>query len=588
MEDSLLLGINLSHESSIAITDDSGVVILAIEEERISRKKKSIGFPFLSLDLIVKNRLVSDQINHVVFGSNENPDMNLAIDYWNKVQTFKSRGGVLTPESFEFLFLPGEASRLFFSAKSPKEIVENLVKFILGDALNGRCTFTWVKHHDSHLGCALGASRSNKSLLVSLDGEGDGESGVIALQNGRSVNSRTLLMRDIDSLGLLYSAVTRKYGFLSGRHEGKITGLAAYGKQSAAVEILTNAIIIENGVLKLRYAKNRINKGIILELRKIGLCRNQYLNITEIVDAATEGVGIYPDLAFAVQQVLENSVTELIAYWLPKMGTRDVSLAGGVFSNVKLNQRIADMKEVDNLYIFPNMGDGGLSLGGIWHELARNGKLASANLYEDMYLGFDHILEDSSFLGIKKTTMNSDDLSQFIAKKLSESKYIGLHQNRMEFGPRALGNRSIIFDPRNAGLGHELNRKLGRTEFMPFAPVILEEHFSNYMDTHNKSHEAFSYMTITCNVKNNVRELIPAVVHFDGTARPQIVTPKSNKLLYKTLEVFNTITGIPVLVNTSFNVHEEPINGDLVDSIECLRNGVVDYVVSENSVYEIN
>ena len=582
----MLLGINLSHESSVAITDKSGIVILAIEEERISRKKKSIGFPFLSLDLIVKNRLVSDQIDHVVFGSNENPEMNLAIDYWNKVQTLKDTRGVLTPESFEFLFLPGQTSRLFFSSKSPKEIVENLVRFILGDLLSKRCSFTWVKHHDSHLGCALGASRSKKSLLVSLDGEGDGESGVIALQNNRSISSRTLLMKDIDSLGLLYSAVTRKYGYLSGRHEGKITGLAAYGKQSAAVEILTNAILIENGVLKLRYAKNRINKGIILELRKIGLCRNQHINITEIVDAAAEGVSIYPDLAFAVQQVLENSVTELIRYWLPKTGTRDVSLAGGVFSNVKLNQRIAEMKEVDNLYIFPNMGDGGLSLGGIWHELARSGNLANSHLYEDMYLGFDHILENKEFLGIKKTTMNIDQLSQFIAKKLSEKKYIGLHQNRMEFGPRALGNRSIIFDPRDAALGHELNRKLGRTEFMPFAPVILEKYFFDYMETQNKSQEAFSYMTITCNVKNDVRDSIPAVVHFDGTARPQIVTPKSNQLLHKILEVFNGITDIPVLVNTSFNVHEEPINGDLIDSIDCLRNGVVDYVVSENTVYE--
>jgi carbamoyltransferase len=497
------------------------------------------------------------------------------------------RNKELNKDSFSNLIMSETSARKVLGTSNPNRIIELVISILLEGKLSRKVEFKWVKHHDAHLGCALGASGLERTLLVSLDGEGDGESGVISLQENRKMSSRVTLMKDLDSLGLLYSAVTRRYDFKSGRHEGKITGLAAYGSYSQAVDLLLNAITICDGRLELKYAKSSIEKAALQLSRKVGMGRGKYMNISEIVDAAAQKTIFYPDLAHAVQEVLERSTLEIVEYWVGETEVVDISLAGGVFANVKLNQRIADLKHVRNVTIFPNMGDGGLSLGGIWHTLSQSNSLSKDKLYKDMYLGFDDLDSIKEFDGVIKTDLSTKEIEIFCGRELSKGKYIGLHQSKMEFGPRALGNRSILFDPRSRVLGPQLNRRLGRTEFMPFAPAILEDNFSDYMETGNGSLDPFYYMTMTCGVKEQFRDIIPAVVHVDGTARPQLVSRESNLFLYRIMEEFQGITSIPVLVNTSFNIHEEPINGILEDSINCLRRGVVDFVVTQSSVYSV-
>jgi carbamoyltransferase len=174
---------------------------------------------------------------------------------------------------------------------------------------------------------------------------------------------------------------------------------------------------------------------------------------------------------------------------------------------------------------------------------------------------------------VKFTELTSKIMVERIVEQLISGKYVGIHQAGCEFGPRALGNRSILFDARNANLGKTLNKRLKRTEFMPFAPVVLEEKFSTYFETTNKSLTPFYFMTMTCNVKNDKIVEIPAVVHIDKTARPQIISQKSNQFLYEILSHFFKKTGVPILVNTSLNMHEEPINGALQDSLKTLLVG---------------
>jgi carbamoyltransferase len=581
----MILGINLSHESSLALTDNFGRVLFALEEERLSRVKRPIGLPINALNYINDHPNLVSEIEMVIIGSHQNFSGSSSIDIWNKVNAGSLSNKTLTRDSFSELFLSLNAIEKKFKTKNPKEIVELSIRLLLEEKLHKGVQFIWINHHDAHLGCALGASGLGKSLLVSMDGEGDGESGAIAWQENRDIHSRVTVMSDLDSLGLLYSAVTRKYDFKSGRHEGKITGLAAYGSYSAATEVLLNAISIRSGRLNLRYTKSNSSKGLLASLRAVGLRPKIYKNISEIVDAAAEKIEIYPDLANAVQQVLEDSTLEICKYWLAETETNKISLAGGVFANVKLNQRIADLEQVHSVNVFPNMGDGGLSLGGIWHYLSKSSALSKDDLYQDMYLGFNSNESDCNLNGIFSEQMSKEKIFTFCAEQLVNGKYIGLHQGRLEFGPRALGNRSIIFDPRSSQLGPKLNKRLKRTEFMPFAPAILEEHFSVFMETSNGSLQPFKSMTMTCNVRENYRKEIPAVVHIDGTARPQVVTKESNEIFFGILNAFYKLTSIPLLVNTSFNVHEEPINGILQDSIDCLRSEIVDYVVTEEAVY---
>lgn len=583
----MILGINLSHESSIALTDMNGNVLFALEEERLSRIKRPLGMPIQCLTFLKNSTQFPEEIDKVIIGSHISFSLLSALDVWNKVNSKSLQNKEINKDSFSNLILSEASAHKITGTSNPNKIIENVIRTLLEDKLSRKVEFKWIKHHDAHLGCALGASGLERTLLVSLDGEGDGESGVVSLQENRKMSSRVTLMKDLDSLGLLYSAVTRRYDFKSGRHEGKITGLAAYGSYSQAVDLLLNAITIRNGRLELNYAKSSVAKTALQLCRKVGMGGSKYMNISEIVEAAAQKTLFYPDLAYSVQEVLERSTLEIINYWVKESGVVDISLAGGVFANVKLNQRIADLKHVRNVTIFPNMGDGGLSLGGIWHTLSEDNSLSKDKLYKDMYLGFEDLGSDKEFYGVLKTDLSTDEIESFCGQELSKGRYIGLHQSRMEFGPRALGNRSILFDPRSRILGPQLNRRLGRTEFMPFAPVILEAYFHDYMETGNGSLDPFFYMTMTCAVKEQYRDTIPAVVHVDGTARPQLVSRESNQFLHRIIEEFHGITSIPVLVNTSFNIHEEPINGILEDSINCLRKGVVDFVVTGSSIYSI-
>lgn len=574
----MYLGINLSHGSSACLVDSKGNLISAIEEERLSRNKNHYGIPLQSIRHLLETAPTNFDLHSVVYGSFQdlNEDSltrilaNLDDSPSNPKGTWKlPRPGWKRP--------PGDGH----------DLIQTLIDLELQHYGITKSKHIWVKHHDAHLGTALASAiRSGKkqSLLITLDGEGDGESGAIAITGDSKHFHRLASYSNLDSLGYLYQAVTERYNFKGNQHEGKITGLAAFGKSSAAVQLLSNYIDIQDGIVRINYTKNKSQNRLVRSLRKIGIDTKSALSLQEIVEIASSQTQNYEDLAFAVQQVLEESVVEITNHWLHKTSSKNLCVSGGVFANVKMNQKISEIENLDFFDIFPNMGDGGLSAGAVWAHLAKNGQLETERPYHDMYLALQEDKTELYFenpkLKFEKLTLKA--LSKEAAKLISQGKFIGLHYGKMEFGPRALGHRSLLLDPRKKKILKSANKRLRRTEFMPFAPVVLRKNFEHYFMGNLLQRPGLNFMTLTCDVKQSSWHEIPAVTHIDNTARPQVIDYEENDLYSNILLEFEKLTGVGVLVNTSLNVHETPINFNLRDSIQCLEEGAIDFIVTDD------
>lgn len=587
----MILGLNISHDASAALTTNSGQVIAAIAEERISRKKNHSGIPRKAIKSLL-DLDISESIDQVVIGSNM--DLQL-IDAYQMLASLE--GNPSSPEGFGKNSFPGFLGKFKNDNKSAHRLIEETILSHSPQLAAIQNGFEWIKHHDSHLGCAIGAAKSENTLLISLDAIGDGESGAISHLTGRGVENLARIS-SLDSLGLLYSAVTARYNFTPGYHEGKITGLAAFGGYSEAVDTLLQHVIVENGVPRIIQAKTLASRVTGKALSKLGMKQaRKYRSLEEIVSLSESKTQNYADLAYAIQDVTEKCIIEIVEYWVRKTSTSSISLAGGVFANVKINQRISENPLVSDVQVFPNMGDGGIALGGIWQSLHSKGKLQKGHLYTNMFLAPEHIssLEEEvsalrNDVNLKITRFSTQNEKYLTgAELISKGKLVALHEGPMEYGPRALGSRSLLLDPRDSSIQVSVNARLKRTEFMPFAPMILEEDFYEWFEIDKtQTLTPFKFMTMTCNVKTQKVNQIPAVVHVDGTARPQTVNITENESCHGIISEFKRLTGIPLLVNTSLNIHEEPINNTLADSVRALRRDVIDCIITENFLIERN
>ncbi len=573
-----VLGLNISHDASAALLAPDGQILYAVEEERLSRVKGHFGLPILALEWIMESAAITEPLP-VVIGSTAHLTEGLADTLIaNEMGSPSGKRGRLQ-EAF-----PGFRSD---SGALPARVrVERAISAVFerSDRPSPKA-YEWERHHDAHLGCALGLAQGQQTLLISLDSSGDHESGAVALHSGSGQFSTLARFPDTESLGALYSAVTSRYNFVPNRHEGKITGLAAYGHWTSSASLLAKFVQVDAGVPRIGYVRG-FRQVLERLLRRSGRPRRQAISMMDIADMAEAGSCHYEDLAFAIQSVLEQAVLEIAEYWSTRTRTRRLALAGGVFANVKVNQKLADAPFTDEVLVFPAMGDGGLSVGGAWSHLAKLGQLGTASLFNDVFLGPADEDTGGEYLISRNPTIQSQSLSleaivRSAVDDLVDGKVVALHQGRLEFGPRALGNRSILLDPRTPGIVDEVNRRLHRTEFMPFAPVVSEDRFRDYFRTANGTLQPFWFMTMTCDVRKDVRNLIPAVTHVDGTARPQIVSEQTNPLVHRVIKEFEARTGVGCLVNTSFNVHEEPINCSLDDSLRALERGAIDVLYTD-------
>ncbi len=425
-----------------------------------------------------------------------------------------------------------------------EELHEGLAKLGLDGKLERH------EHHLSHAANAFLASGLERALVVTLDGYGSGLAGSISLGEQGRVR-RVHNLRFPHSLGSFYEMVTSSLGFHPDRHAGKIVGLAAFGDPRVLSDVLLSRV------------DRRGDDFRLIENLNVHFSRHLAARFPMI------------DVAAAYQQVLEVVAVDLVRHWVRKTGCGNVVLSGGVTANVKMNQRIHEIDEVERTFVYPNMGDGGCGTG---IALLRSWPGGTRAPMRDAYLGPEYSAEEIR-AELEKAGLpveRPSDVPREIARRIHAGEVIGRFDGRMEYGPRALGNRSILYHAREPEVNQWLNKRLGRTEFMPFAPVTLwEERERCYVNLAGAEHTA-EFMTITFDCTPWMRQNCPAAVHVDGTARPQLVRREINPGYWDILDAYHKLSGIPCLINTSFNMHEEPIVCSPSDAVRAFLLGNLD------------
>ena len=566
--DKFILGIYYeSHDTGAALIDMEGNIVAAINEERLSRNKEETAVPLLSIKAIFEMTGLNENNISIVAFSGEKPGMKKTFDrYFTNYLPEMIRG--FPQAAFYYAF--GHAKPKYHEPELGSNVSEKLEKiYALYPSFRNKSRF--YDHHMTHLASGYFTCGKDNALLVSLDGVGDNKSGRIAVgKNGKIIPVAATPWPH--SSGQFYKLVTEMLGFRPRRHAGKITGLAAYGNQETACPI----------VKKLMY-----NQGLQLKVsRKLYTYKWHYRRCGKIhPDLASYS---REDLAAAFQRRLEEVAVELVRRAVKKTGVHEVVLSGGVCANVKMNQRIRELPEVSNVFIHQNMGDGGICAGAAllaWSKYFFNGKIP---LLKDVYLGPSYsnaeIEEALKKEGIRYKKVK--DAEKYIAELISKKKIVGRFAGRMEYGPRALGNRSILAEPTDKTINDWLNKRLNRTEFMPFAPSTLDEDGKKYYKNYSDEHFTAQFMTITYDVTDKGAKEAGAVTHVDQTARPQIVTSTSNPGYYKILQHYKKMTSMGCFVNTSFNMHEEPIVCSPYDAIRAFKEGSVDVLALENYIVD--
>lgn len=584
----MILGINLSHDSSAALLADDGAVVAAVAEERLSRRKHDTRFPHLAIESVIAQARDSS-VSQVVIGSHSDFSQ---VDGQFLTWLFREQDWPGFDGKHGYAYPPGfaVAHGLEGSGRAASARREEWLRSRLGTSLAGMgvsAPISFVNHHNSHAGSAMGASGFDRGLAISLDGEGDGESGIVrsfsSSRDGRLTAVDRVRLHRMDSIGRLYSAVTHRYNFKHNSHEGKITGLAAFGDGGPALDFLLSEVVVKDGAISLGLPSRRVSRRLVELAKTTTGSKSLHASVQDLADAASSRARNYPDLAYAVQNVLEIVVTQMVQYHAAATSERRIALAGGVFANVKLNQRLAELPGIEDVFVFPDMGDGGIAVGGVWDWMLNRGMLRRQAPIADVYWGPQP--PDGTSSASSADPLHRADVAAEVARLLSSGAVVGMVHGRMEFGPRALLHRSILADPRDASINATLNARLKRTEFMPFAPVCLEDRFAELFDVSaHGSLKPFEFMTMTCRVHEAWRSRIPAVVHVDGTARPQLLRRGANPMAQEILEAFERATGVPALVNTSFNVHEEPILLSDAQALAALKAGVVDALVIDDQL----
>lgn len=435
------------------------------------------------------------------------------------------------------------------------------------------CQVHFYNHHRAHGLAALFHTDWQDALIYTADGGGDNaQYSHRVLQDGNLIelfggDEALTAPTRIDSLGLAYGYATQALGYKINRHEGKLTGLAALGEPSAFDRLAAHFSIGDECLIRSDFATYGDMRDFIFHVAS---------------ETSRE------NMAASMQQLLEDYVLGAVHRLLERHKTRHLALSGGVFANVLLNQRLADQTDIDEIFIYPAMSDQGLAAGGaLDFLLARDGLahwLDRRYRLEHLYYGrpwsADRCLQTAP--GIRQ---HPGDPAEQAANRLAEGAAVALYSQAMEHGPRALGARTILANPADASINDTLNDRLGRSEFMPFAPVIAADDADEVFHLPSVSRYAAHFMTVTCAVRKQWRARIPAVVHVDDTARPQLIERQTNPLYFDILAAFKARTALPVLINTSFNVHEEPIINTPQECCRALSDGRVDFVVTQDGFY---
>ncbi len=593
-----IIGISpLDKDTNVCLLDD-GKLIAALGEERLSRVKMQDGFPHLALaELLERYGLDAGDIDHVAYAffdadkeaalmrkafdqDMQHPDEAAIRALFERFRNLPAAQGKTynipgLDESALYMQKPW-AIRTFYALASKidrvgkaahrhgfsrwletaiadhrryeGELLAGLEKFGLTNKL------TRVDHHLTHAANAYYTSGFSEALIVTLDGYGSGLAGSVST----GIDGRIKRIHGLPypgSLGEFYERVTSSLGFRPSRHEGKIVGLAAYDNPDFLFDTVRSYFDVKNGEVRYHLPHN------------IYFTRHLASRYSK------------PAVAAAFQKVLEDVACEYVAHYQKKTGLKNLVLSGGVTANVKLNQRLFEIPGIEKIFIHPGMADGGCGVGAaLWVSSAKE-HLQPYEL-DDVYLG-PEFSEEEMERELRKQGLEPErpeNLERRVAELLAEGNIIARFNGRMEYGPRSLGNRSILYHAKDPSVNLWLNTQLQRTEFMPFAPATLYEEREKCYKNIRGAEYTSQFMTITFDCTDFMLEKCPAAVHIDGTARPQLVSEQSNPSFYRIIKEYHALTGIPSVINTSFNMHEEPIVCTPYDAIRAFKLGHLHYL----------
>ena len=594
MTDPLVLGIHYGHDSGAAIV--SGVkIIAAVNEERFSRIKHHAAVPINSIIycLEMAKANINDLDAIAIASISKFPNYTPFINFEKQIKKKKNTNnyyskGVKTKKSVkvqiyeEFHKISKKISEILHPSKS-KSIKRNLPKtppsYFNIIEVDSKIPVYLIHHHLAHAASAYYTSGfGSDNLIITVDGVGEKISTAVWQAVSGSINLLLKIEKE-GSLGWFYGIITEALGWVIGNGEGKTMGLAAYGNPNLVKNKLKTILpIYKNGQLFRGYNYSNPTSWSVKETHHWHFQESEF--IQNLLNQYKR-----EDIAAAGQALLEEEIMKLISYWVKKLDIRYLCVAGGVFLNVKLNQFLLNNLDLDNYFIFPNPGDGGLALGAALHISSKLNNNTQFTRIKNIDLGPSFSNDEiESILKLRKLKYEkSGEIPEICGEKLAQGKIIGWFQGRMEYGPRALGNRSILIDPRNIKNKEIINRYVKfREEWRPFCPTILEEHTSDYFINPRKS----PYMIISFDVIPDKINEIPAVVHVDGTTRPQTISKKNNSYFYRCIKRFADQTSIPLILNTSFNIRGEPIICSPIDAINCFFNTGMDILVLNDFIIE--
>ena len=585
-----ILGISAYyHDSAVALLKDE-IILNALQEERFTRVKHDSSFPLRSIKFCLeKNNLKPKDINFIVFYDKP------FVKFERLIETYFA----FAPKGF-FSYVAAIQTWLKDKLFQKRNIIKELKK--IDPEIDWEPKLKFSDHHLSHAASAFYPSPFQEAAVLTMDGVG--EWATTSLYVGK--NNQLISQKEIHfphSIGLFYSAFTYYLGFKVNSGEYKVMGLAPYGTPKYVDLIKKHLISLKNdGSFQLNIKYFNFCTGLTMTNKKFDEIFN--LKKREEGEKLTQK---HMDIAASMQKVTEEAVTNIVLHAKKITSSKNLCLSGGVALNCVINGILTKKKIFKDIWIQPASGDAGGALGAAqaYYYLGLNRRRITDKDVDSMqgsFLGTSYknneieiILDE---LGANFEFYETDDLISYVAKLISNGSSVGWFNGKMEFGPRSLGARSILADPRDETMQKNLNLKIKfRESFRPFAPVVLEEDVRKWFDFEGNS----PYMLKVASVKadkcyfnlpksfgikqlNQIRSVIPAVTHVDYSARIQTVNRKVNKNLYNLIKTFKSLTGCPILINTSFNIRGEPIVESPMDAFRCFMGTNIDVLVLENFV----
>lgn len=561
-KDIIILGIFHSKNASACLLHN-GKIIAVGEEERFNRIKTTAGMPIKSIKYVLKEANISlRDVNHIAVAWDCNK-------YPYYMDAFRSKALKGRTEIDKLLDQKSLFNKKWIEFKLRTELKEELPPI------------HYISHHLSHAASTFYLSGFEDSLILTLDGSGEEHATVLWHGNKKDITK----IKEINlphSLGWFYSAITEFLGFRAYTGEGKVMGLAPYGKDNESIKNKLRKIIsIDKDTYTIDpsyiYFDERTNSSKFTD-KLVDLLGTPKLHGEEFTQ-------YHKDLAFCAQDLLEEAVNNLVSYGLKETGSSNVCVAGGVGMNCKMNGKILEQQDVENVFVIPPSSDNGSSIGAALQLFKDLGNDPTKFKMDHAYYGpsfsndeIKHVLDYC-----KVNYSYHEDIEKITAKKIYDNKIVGWFQGRMEIGSRALGNRSILGNPLNINMKDIINSHVKHREsYRPFCPSMLAEDADKYLE----DIESAPYMIVAYNAKEGIDKKLPAVVHVDNSVRPQTVRKQDNPRYWNLINEFKKLTGESVVLNTSFNVAGEPVVCTPADAVRCFFGTGIDVLAIGNYLIE--